>query len=1162
MDIFNLDEFDSASKNSNEKNYENDENSNKFDPFKLIKFKSNPSVNNVKNISKIQKIYNENFAENNEENEEEFEEEEEEDYNYNNLINTMIKDNKIAEEEEEENEEEFEENEISSKIQKNSIENNNNNNNINNNNNENINNIINNEIINNNIVNSIIINNESSQTFAIEDEINISEYSKISPLAIKFPFELDDFQKRSIIRLEKHQNVLVCAHTSSGKTVVAEYGIALGKHNNNRVLYTSPIKALSNQKYRDFKKKFSDVGILTGDVSINPDAQCLIMTTEILQQSLYKNSELLNSVEWVIFDEVHYINDNERGHVWEEILILLPQNIGLIMLSATVPNYLEFAKWVGQIKKTVIYIENTLKRVVPLEHFLFLDTNNIFLAKDKDNNIYKDNIDKAIKQLDNLRMQSKKNNKKKKIMEREDEFIENILWYEKFKNKSKKKEKFNKKNNQNYQKNYNKNYNDGKPKITKIHHKIDEIVDYLVNQKETPAVIFVFSIKRITEYAKMLSNTKFIPDKQSLKIQSFFNTCITKTLPPEDINIPQIQETREILKSGIGIHHSGLLPILKEIIEILYSKNLLKILFATTSFSIGLNMPTKTVVFTEIYKFNEDRKEILTSSEYLQMCGRAGRRGIDEVGEVYILLMDPVYKNENNDINEMLTKIGTNVESKFRLSYKTIITFFSRNIKKIEEFFKESFLESLNAQNIPKIMGEIHSLKSSSEQFLNNINCSKQNDVELIKENFDLYCKLEYYNNIIFNDDYFKETLNSKGRIIKVFDFEELCEKKVIIVCYYDDYNNEIWTFDIKKINVIEYENENKKNKNLELKKEGKYKKYVFKYKEYFKKNIIEIYDDKIIEDNKKLQCNKDNNGYLYFNIKDFNYIYNNLKNLIETELKPINYTKKLMHQNEYAQNIEKRAEILSKIKISPCNKCSLYKEHFKEYSKFYEKDTELKEKEKNLNPENLQHYKEFDLRLKILKKLDFVDKDNQVTLKGKAAREISTTDCLIVSELLLSNILEKLTDNEIVGFISGFCSNKNEIDFTLTDKFSNNFQNAVDEFKKINDKIVEIEKSFEFEDNKYDRRITFAISKAMISWMEGKNFNEILQETELEEGKLYNLIMRIYLFLEECINFYGTLGNLTLNEKFTKIKSNLLRGIMAIQSLYLQDNIDIDGDD
>ena len=148
------------------------------------------------------------------------------------------------------------------------------------------------------------------------------------------------------------------------------------------------------------KKKFGDVGILTGDVSINPEAQCLIMTTEILQSSLYKNSELLNQVEWVIFDEVHYINDNERGHVWEEILILLPKGIGIIMLSATIPNYMEFAQWVGDIKETKVYVQNTLKRVVPLQHSLFIDYDNVFLVKDRDK-IDKMKLDQAFHMLKN-----------------------------------------------------------------------------------------------------------------------------------------------------------------------------------------------------------------------------------------------------------------------------------------------------------------------------------------------------------------------------------------------------------------------------------------------------------------------------------------------------------------------------------------------------------------------------------------------------------------------------------------------------------------------------------------------------------------------------------------------------------------------------------------
>ena len=282
---------------------------------------------------------------------------------------------------------------------------------------------------------------KNMQKWAIEDNIDIKEYDNIKDPPIKFSFTLDEFQKRSIIRLEKHQNVLVCAHTSSGKTVVAEYGIALGKRHAKRVLYTSPIKALSNQKYREFKKRFDDVGILTGDVSINPEAQCLIMTTEILQSSLYKNSELLNQVEWVVFDEVHYINDNERGHVWEEILILLPKGIGIIMLSATVPNYMEFAQWVGDIKETNVYVQNTLKRIVPLQHQLYIDKKNVYKVKEKDE-IFEEKIKEAFNCLQNMEKGNKYQNYKKRnqMKNKEDEYIDNILYFEKFKKKKNKRD--------------------------------------------------------------------------------------------------------------------------------------------------------------------------------------------------------------------------------------------------------------------------------------------------------------------------------------------------------------------------------------------------------------------------------------------------------------------------------------------------------------------------------------------------------------------------------------------------------------------------------------------------------------------------------------------------------------------------------------------------
>ena len=164
-----------------------------------------------------------------------------------------------------------------------------------------------------------------------------------------YPFNLDPFQSQSILCIENDQSVLVSAHTSAGKTVVAEYAIALSLKNKQRVIYTTPIKALSNQKYREFHEEFSDVGLMTGDVTINPTASCLIMTTEILRSMLYRGSEIMREVGWVVFDEIHYMRDKERGVVWEETIILLPDNVHYVFLSATIPNARQFAEWIAHL---------------------------------------------------------------------------------------------------------------------------------------------------------------------------------------------------------------------------------------------------------------------------------------------------------------------------------------------------------------------------------------------------------------------------------------------------------------------------------------------------------------------------------------------------------------------------------------------------------------------------------------------------------------------------------------------------------------------------------------------------------------------------------------------------------------------------------------------
>ncbi|KAK4919862.1 Antiviral helicase ski2, partial [Elasticomyces elasticus] len=215
---------------------------------------------------------------------------------------------------------------------------------------------------------------KSGREWAHVVDINkdLPNFKELVPdMARTWPFELDIFQKEAVYHLENGDSVFVAAHTSAGKTVVAEYAIALAAKHMTKAIYTSPIKALSNQKFRDFKEVFDDVGILTGDVQINPEASCLIMTTEILRSMLYRGADLIRDVEFVIFDEVHYVNDLERGVVWEEVIIMLPEHVTLILLSATVPNTHEFASWVGRTKKKDIYVISTPKRPVPLEHYLW-----------------------------------------------------------------------------------------------------------------------------------------------------------------------------------------------------------------------------------------------------------------------------------------------------------------------------------------------------------------------------------------------------------------------------------------------------------------------------------------------------------------------------------------------------------------------------------------------------------------------------------------------------------------------------------------------------------------------------------------------------------------------------------------------------------------------
>lgn len=539
---------------------------------------------------------------------------------------------------------------------------------------------------------------------------DITNFRELVPdMAREWPFELDTFQKEAIYHLESGDSVFVAAHTSAGKTVVAEYAIALAARHMTKAIYTSPIKALSNQKFRDFRQEFKEVGILTGDVQINPEASCLIMTTEILRSMLYRGADLIRDVEFVIFDEVHYVNDLERGVVWEEVIIMLPEHVTLILLSATVPNTYEFASWVGRTKQKDIYVISTPKRPVPLEHYLWagkkihklVDSEKKFLEKGwKDANaaLKGDDKPKALEaappargggnQRGGGRGGPRGGNQQRGGgrgggggQQRGRGGPPRASHAPGHMGRTGRQGGFT---------------SAAQDKNLWVH-----LVQYLKKSSLLPACIFVFSKKRCEENANGLTNQDFCTAQEKSAIHMIIEKSLAR-LKPEDRVLPQILRLRDLLSRGIAVHHGGLLPIVKELVEILFAQTLVKVLFATETFAMGLNLPTRTVVFSGYRKHDGTSFRNLLPGEYTQMAGRAGRRGLDPVGSVIIVPAGGDEAPPVVDLRQMILGEPSKLRSQFRLTYNMILNLLRVEALKIEEMIKRSFSEHATQQLLPE----------------------------------------------------------------------------------------------------------------------------------------------------------------------------------------------------------------------------------------------------------------------------------------------------------------------------------------------------------------------------------------------------------------------------------------------------------------------------
>lgn len=452
--------------------------------------------------------------------------------------------------------------------------------------------------------------------------------------AKKFPYELDPFQRAAVNCLEMGESVLVAAHTSAGKTTVAEYAISMALRDRSRVVYTSPIKALSNQKYRDLAEQFGDVGLMTGDVTLNPNASVIIMTTEILRSILYRGSELVREVRWVVFDEIHYMRDRDRGVVWEESIILLPDSVRQVFLSATIPNALEFAEWICRVKHQPCHVISTNYRPTPLQHFIFPSgSDGVLMVMDENRNFKDDNFQLALSKMSSAA-----------VLE-EEETPSGMQPMKKRRRQTR----------------------GGRGDTNSSD--LAKIIGMCHERLYTPVIVFAFSKVEIENNAMTLDKADLTDDEEKKNIEEIFSNAVA-TIAEEDQNLPQIGAVLPMLMRGIGIHHGGLLPIVKEITELLFQEMLIKVLFSTETFSMGINMPAKTVIFSGLKKWDGIATRLISPGEYIQMSGRAGRRGLDARG-LSIVMANPDCSPD--ELKSLFTGEPLRLDSHFYLKYNTLL---------------------------------------------------------------------------------------------------------------------------------------------------------------------------------------------------------------------------------------------------------------------------------------------------------------------------------------------------------------------------------------------------------------------------------------------------------------------------------------------------------
>ena len=829
--------------------------------------------------------------------------------------------------------------------------------------------------------------------------ISHEDLETLNEFKMGLSFELDRFQLEAIDYFLQGNSVVVAAPTGSGKTIVGEFAVFHVNKNRQRTFYTTPLKALSNQKYLEFVERFGveQVGLLTGDNAINQDASIVVMTTEVLRNMIYQTPEKIEELGVAILDEVHFLADKERGVVWEEILILLNKNVKIVALSATVSNVEDFADWLHEIRGDCKFVIEE-KRPVPLSQLIATSNSLIPLFSNEEGQINK-------KVLNLYKRSFTRSHVKSEIPTRV-EIVENIKDY-----------------------------------------------DLL------PSIFFIFSRKGCDQAVEQIrkSNVQLTNESERYEIKKYLQNRFDD-IEASDWSALRVDEWIDCAIRGFSSHHAGLIPQMKEAAEYLFQKGLLKLIFATETLSVGINMPAKSVVLERMDKWNGTTHEMLSPAEFTQLTGRAGRRGIDVDGEA-IIAFHP--HSEPKFIANLVSSRTFELTSTFEPKYNMVLNLLEhRNLTDTKILLNKSFAQFYQKKDSKNVTEQIDYENEKLERKQKEFTCHLGD----IREYYEIILQINSFHKNESKTSKKKRSLRNRIEIEpgNLVGIKNLRKSKFALI-----------------------------TKTLKSKKESEF--WV----------ILDNGEGRKI-DHRSIDFNVGVIGYLEINDEiDFS------KKAIRDE-----YSKKIrIASGNYAKKFADEVdvtELKAKLKNHVCHRCPQIQEHLRFGENIERNKKYIKSLQSHLENDYVNLSKKCDQVIDLLAKLDYIiTTEDKLTLTkwGKFLKQIHSEFDLLIIESLRRNYLNNLSPIQLSCLLSGFVYNPRRDELEIPVNVDEIIKNNANQILKLSDEIIDIEKRNKITNIKNPH---FGMENIIKQWCNDVNLKRILLKTDIAPGDFVRNVKQI----------------------------------------------------